>query len=101
MGRRQFLMVLRAASVLLVVVAIVAQAVVLANEGAFNATRFFAYFTIQSNLIGVATFALLLAKRDEVRSRRLELLRGAAVVHLMIIRIHSSTPRMAATAAWR
>ena len=84
MQRGQILTVVRAASAVLVVAAIVAQAIVLANNGAFDATRFFAYFTIQSNLIGVATFAWLVLKRDEPRSRSVELLRGAAAVYLTV-----------------
>jgi hypothetical protein len=75
---------MRAASVVLVLVAIVAQAMALANAGAFDPTRFFAFFTIQSNMIGVAAFLWLLAARDRPRTRGLELLRGAAVVYLIV-----------------
>ena len=57
MGRSRILTIVRTASVVAVVVAIAVQAVVLANNGAFDPTRFFAYFTIQSNLVGVAAFA--------------------------------------------
>ena len=39
---------------------IVAQAVTLANAGVFDSTRFLAFFTIQSNVIGVAVFGWLL-----------------------------------------
>ena len=60
------------------------QAVVLAQNGRFDATRFFAFFTIQSNLIGVAAFAWLVANGDRPRSRGLELLRGAAAVYLTV-----------------
>jgi len=73
-----------AASIALVLTAIVAQALALANANAFNATRFFAFFTIQSNLVGVAAFAWVLANRDKPRSRALELLRGAAAMYLTI-----------------
>ena len=76
--------VVRAASVVLVLAAIVAQAIELANHGAFDPTRFFAYFTIQSNLIGVVAFALLVLGRGAARSRGLELLRGAAAVYLTV-----------------
>jgi hypothetical protein len=82
--RGQILTLIRAVSVVLVVAAIVAQAVELANHGAFDPTRFFAYFTIQSNLIGVAAFALLLLGRGAARARGLELLRGAAAVYLTV-----------------
>ncbi|MFI5198837.1 MAG: Pr6Pr family membrane protein [Candidatus Limnocylindrales bacterium] len=76
--------IIRAASVLVVLAAIVAQAVTLLNANAFDASRFFAYFTIQSNLIGVAVFAWLVATRNRPRSKGLELARGAAAVYLTI-----------------
>jgi hypothetical protein len=68
----------------IVLAAIVAQAMTLANANTFNATRFFAYFTIQSNLVGVAAFAWLVINGSKPRSRGLELLRGAAAVYLSI-----------------
>jgi hypothetical protein len=80
----QVLRITRLASVVVVVAAIVTQAVVLANAGAFDPTRFFAFFTILSNLIGVAAFVWLLARGDRPRSRGLELLRGAAAVYLTV-----------------
>ena len=84
MDRTRALTIVRAASIVVVLGAMVAQAAELGANGAFNATRFFAFFTIQSNLIGVAAFALLIATRDRPRSRALELLRGAAVVYLTV-----------------
>jgi hypothetical protein len=84
MERSRVLTLVRAASVVLVLVAMVAQAVVLADAGAFDPARFFAFFTIQSNLIGVAAFAWLVATRGRPRSRVLELLRGAAAVYLTV-----------------
>ena len=66
------------------ILAIVVQAIVLAQAGRFDPTRFFAFFTIQSNLIGVAAFAWLVANGDRPRSRALELLRGAAAVYLTV-----------------
>ncbi len=84
MDRAQALTLVRAASIVVVLAAIVAQAAELAANDAFNATRFFAFFTIQSNLIGVAAFAWLIATRDRPRSRAVELLRGAAVVYLTV-----------------
>lgn len=56
----------------------------LADNDAFNPTRFFAYFTIQSNLIGVAAFAWLLANRGAPRSHALESFRGAAAAYLTV-----------------
>ena len=84
MNRARALTLVRAGSALLVIAAIVVQAIVLAQAGRFDATRFFAFFTIQSNLIGVAAFAWLVANRDRPRSRALELLRGAAAVYLTV-----------------
>ena len=84
MGQRRILTLVRVASVVLVVAAIATQAIVLANAGAFDPTRYFAFFTILSNLIGVAAFAWLIARGDRPRSRGLELLRGAAVVYLTV-----------------
>jgi hypothetical protein len=78
------LQVVRAASAALVILAIVVQAIVLAQAGRFDPTRFFAFFTIQSNLIGVAAFVWLVASGDRPRSRALELLRGAAAVYLTV-----------------
>jgi len=78
------LMIVRAASVALVLLAIVVAAVTLASEGRFDPTRFFAFFTIQSNLVGVAAFAWLLANGTRPRTRGLELLRGAAAVYLTV-----------------
>jgi hypothetical protein len=78
------LLVVRAASAALVILAIVVAAVTLSGEGRFDPTRFFAFFTIQSNLIGVAAYLWLLANRNRPRTRGLELLRGAAAVYLTV-----------------
>jgi hypothetical protein len=78
------LRIVRALSILLVVAAIVAQAKVLADANRFDATRFFAFFTIQSNLIGVAAFAWLVARPDGPRTRGVELLRAGAAVYLTV-----------------
>ena len=75
---------MRAASIVLVLAAIAVALQSTRDAGTFNPTRFFAYFTIQSNLIGAAAFAWLLARGDRPRSRALELLRGAAAVYLTI-----------------
>ncbi len=84
MERDQALRVVRAGSVALVLAAIVAQAITLMNSNVFDSTRFFAFFTIQSNLIGVAAFAWLVANGGRRRSRGLELLRGGAVIYLTV-----------------
>jgi hypothetical protein len=84
MRRHQVLTLVRGGSVALVIAAIVAQAVVGIQANAFDPTRFFGYFTIQSNLIGVAALLLTMGVRRGRRSRRLELLRGAAAVYLTV-----------------
>jgi hypothetical protein len=84
MDRTRTLTFLRLGSIVLVVAAMVTAALDLVSAGTFDPTRFFAYFTIQSNLIGVAAFAWLLASRSATRSRGLDLLRGAAVVYLIV-----------------
>jgi hypothetical protein len=78
------LMLVRAGSIVLVIAAILTAAWEGVSAGTFNPTRFFAYFTIQSNMIGVAAFAWLLLDRDRPRTRGLELLRGAAAVYLTV-----------------
>jgi hypothetical protein len=84
MDRARILTAIRLASVMVVIAAIVTQAVVLANAGVFDPTRFFAFFTILSNLIGVVAFVWSIARGDRPRSRGHELLRGAAVVYLTV-----------------
>ena len=74
----------RLVSIVVVMAAITAQAVELATHGRFDTTRFFAFFTIQSNLIGVVAYVWLVAWRDRPRTRGLELLRGAATVYLIV-----------------
>jgi hypothetical protein len=74
----------RLASIVTVISAIVVVAADLASRSNFDPTRFFAFFTIQSNLIGVAAFAWLLATRDRPASFGLELLRGAAALYLTV-----------------
>jgi hypothetical protein len=78
------LRIVRAVSLVVVLAAIVAQAKVLADAGAFDATRFFAFFTIQSNLVGVAAFSWLVARPDGPRSRGIELLRAGAAIYLTV-----------------
>jgi hypothetical protein len=76
--------IVRALSILVVLAAIVAQAKVLADAGAFDPTRFFAFFTIQSNLVGVAAFSWLVARPATPRTRGVELLRAGAAVYLTV-----------------
>ena len=84
MSRAQILAVVRAGSIILVIAAIVAQSAFLATRNVFDPTRFFAFFTIQSNLVGVAAFAWVLTRGDAPRTRPVELLRGAAAAYLTV-----------------
>ena len=78
------LRIVRAVSIAVVLAAIVAQAKTLADAGLFDPTRFFAFFTIQSNLIGVAAFSWLVARPGADRGRGIELLRAGAAVYLTL-----------------
>ena len=84
MDKRQILRVVRVLSIVVVIAAIVVQARTLADAGRFDATRFLAFFTIQSNLVGVAAFAWVLSNGDRPRSRNLELFRGASAGYLTV-----------------
>jgi hypothetical protein len=83
-GFRSVWQVVRAASIALVLLAIVVALQSTRDAGTFNPTRFFAYFTIQSNLIGVLAMGWLIARGDAPRTHGLELLRGAAAVYLTV-----------------
>jgi hypothetical protein len=78
------LRVVRLATIVVVLAAIVTAAADVIARGTFDATRFFAFFTIQSNLIGVATFAWLVVAGDGARPPGLDRLRGAATLYLTI-----------------
>ncbi len=80
----RILQLVRAVSIVLVLAAMIAQSAELANNDRFDATRFFAFFTIQSNLIGVAALVWVLINGDRARSRALEQLRGAATAYLTV-----------------
>ncbi len=84
MDRWIVLTVVRAATALLILVAIVWQAFDLAAIGRFDATRFFAFFTIQSNLLAAAVLAAVVARGRREPGRGLDLVRGASVVYLTI-----------------
>ena len=78
------LQVVRLGSAGLVVVAFVAQLGTLANAGRLDVVDFFSYFTIQSNLLGAASMLLAVAVPRGRRSLALELVRGAAVLDLVV-----------------
>ena len=78
------LRVVRAATAAVAVAAIVVQAKTLADAGALDMVNFLSYFTIQSNVIGIAVLGLLAVRSPGPRPRWLESLRGAATVYLTI-----------------
>ena len=82
-NRHLALTVTRVGSAGIVLAAIAYQLAWLVNENRFNPFTFFAYFTIQSNLFGVAVL-LAVAARTRRRSRTLEMLRGAAALYLTV-----------------
>lgn len=84
MDRHRVLTLIRIASIVAVVAAIIAPAADLLAADRFDPTRFFAYFTIQSNIVGVVTFAWLLAVGRRPHPAGLERLRGAAAVYLTV-----------------
>lgn len=84
MDRRLGLTIVRIASVAIVLFAIGYTIYWFVAEDRFNPSQFFAFFTIQSNLFGVAVLAALVARGDRPRSATLEILRGAAALYLTI-----------------
>ncbi len=84
MDRRLVLALVRGGSALLVFVAIVYQAILLAGDGAFFPTRFFAFFTIISNLFGATLFLVLALRWRAERTPTQDILRGASVVYLTV-----------------
>ena len=84
MDRTRILTVVRVVTAALIVLAIAVQATELARVGRFDPTTFFAFFTIQSNLIAAAVLSLLVARRGRPRSLALEVARGAAALYLTI-----------------
>jgi hypothetical protein len=78
------LTIVRGASIAIVLFAIVFQLIWLVNENRFDPLRFFAFFTIQSNLFGVAVLGALVVRGSRPRSPTLEVLRGAAALYLTV-----------------
>ena len=68
----------------LVVVAIIVQIATVAAATEINFVNFFSYFTIQSNLIGVAVLLAAAAAGSRPRSAGLDWWRGAASVYLTV-----------------
>jgi len=60
------------------------QAIDLAGIGRFDPTRFFAFFTIQSNLLAAGVLLALVMRPGRPVTPTLDLLRGAAALYLTI-----------------
>ncbi|HEY7131787.1 MAG TPA: Pr6Pr family membrane protein [Candidatus Limnocylindrales bacterium] len=84
MDRRQALAVFRAVTAIIVIVAIAYQVKVIVDSGLFRPLRFFAFFTILSNLFGAVLWLSLAARWRRTRTRRDDLLRGAATLYLVV-----------------
>jgi hypothetical protein len=81
---RRVLAGVRAGSALLVLFAILVQITTGLGDGSFDPTRFFAFFTILSNLFGAIVFLWLAARWRSTGTRTTDLLRGASAVYLTV-----------------
>lgn len=84
MDRRSVVALYRALFGILVFFAIVVQMQSNIAAGTFNPTRFFAFFTILSNVFGAALFLVLAARWRTPRSDTVDVLRGGSVVYLSV-----------------
>ena len=78
------LRLVRLATAVIAMAAIAAQLKTLAGAGALDVVNFFSYFTIQSNLIGIAALLLPLGWPREQRPIWVDWARGAATVYLTV-----------------
>ena len=84
MDRRQALAAFRAVVGVVVLVAIAYQAWLIVDSGLFRPLRFFAFFTILSNIFGAVVWLWLAVRWRRERTRTDDLLRGAATLYLVI-----------------
>ena len=84
MDRRSALPVVRATVGLLGLIALGYQIATSASAGTFDPFRFFAFFTVLSNLFAAFLLLAMATVWRDVHSRRVDLLRGAAVVYLVV-----------------
>jgi hypothetical protein len=84
MVRARALAIARLAFAALAVGAIAFQLVDLADRGTLNPVNFFSYFTIQSNLIAIASLTLAGLASFARPARRWDMLRGGAVVYMTV-----------------
>jgi hypothetical protein len=83
-NRQRLIATYRVGFALLTLVAIAAQLIDLAGRGVLNPANFFSYFTIQSNLIGIAVFLIGAARLRATRSVGFDIVRGASVLYLTV-----------------
>ena len=84
MDRRLALALFRAATAAVVIVAILYQIRLNLDSGLFRPLRFFAFFTILSNLFAAVLWLWLAARWRQRRTRTDDLLRGASVLYLVV-----------------
>ncbi len=84
MSRAQTTRGCRALFASLTLIAIAVQMADLAGKGILNPVNYFSYFTIDSNLIAVAVLLAGATAGDWAAPRRLDIVRGAAVVYMSI-----------------
>ncbi len=84
MDRRAALGLFRAVVGIVVLVAVAYQAWLILQSGLFRPLRFFAFFTILSNVFGAVVWLWLAARWRATRTRGDDLLRGAATLYLVV-----------------
>src|SRR3954453_8306742 len=84
MDRRVALGIVRGIVGTLVLVAVAYQAILIVQSGLFRPLRFFAFFTILSNIFGAVLWLWLAIRWQRTRSRNDDLLRGAATLYLVV-----------------
>ena len=84
MDRRAALGLYRGVIAIVVIVAVAYQAWLIVNSGLFRPLRFFTFFTILSNLFAALVWLSLAIRWRARRTRRDDLLRGAATLYLVI-----------------
>jgi hypothetical protein len=84
MDRRVALGLFRGIVAVVVLLAVAYQAILILNSGLFRPLRFFAFFTILSNIFGAVLWLWLAVRWRQPRTRNDDLLRGAATLYLVV-----------------
>lgn len=84
MDRRTGLALFRGVVGVVVLVAVAYQAILIVNSGLFRPLRFFAFFTILSNIFAAVVWLWLAIRWRQARTRNDDLLRGAATLYLVV-----------------